>query len=80
MAKSNFPPDFKKKYEQWQKIKDEPAEQKLDRTNKVVIHDKSPTSPSAEKKIRGRPLQQQTIQVITWGFQIRLHSWLEPAL
>ena len=63
MAKSNFPPDFKKKYEQLQKIKDEPAEQKLDRTNKVVIHDKSPTSPSAEKKIRGRPLQQQTIQV-----------------
>jgi hypothetical protein len=25
MAKSNFPPDFKKKYEQWQKIKDEPT-------------------------------------------------------
>ena len=25
MAKSNFPPDFKKKYEQWQKIKDEPG-------------------------------------------------------
>ncbi len=25
MAKSNFPPEFKKKYEQWQKIKDEPG-------------------------------------------------------
>jgi hypothetical protein len=25
VAKSNFPPEFKKKYEQWQKIKDEPS-------------------------------------------------------
>ena len=71
MAKSNFPPDFKKKYEQWQKIKDEPA----GGTNSAPINQpnvsssivgkiphNSATSPASEKKIRARPLAQPTIQ------------------
>ena len=37
MAKSNFPPEFKKKYEQWQKIKDEPGGIAMTSSNQVPI-------------------------------------------
>ena len=80
VAKSNFPPDFKKKYEQWQKIKEEPSTsaQQTDQAtgsgsgggatgtsgsgSKLPEKSMATTSPSSEKKIRARPLQQQTIQ------------------
>ena len=78
VAKSNFPPDFKKKYEQWQKIKEEPSTsaQQTDQATgsggvasttsgsgaKLPEKSMATTSPSSEKKIRARPLQQQTIQ------------------
>ena len=68
---TNFTPDFKKKYEQWQKIKDEPLEQQRANmafggnasTGNVNKTSASATSPSSEKKITARPLQQKTIQV-----------------
>merc|ERR1712173_74420 len=68
MAKSNFPPDFKKKYEQWQKIKDEPTVGAVAVSNQANVlspgkcPQNSATSPGSEKKIRARPLAQPTIQ------------------
>merc|ERR1739838_377960 len=71
MAKSNFPPDFKKKYEQWQKIKDEPTasggaaaniQPGLSNAAAGKIPQICATSPASEKKIRARPLAQPTIQ------------------
>ena len=70
MAKSNFPPDFKKKYEQWQKIKDEPNPPLRPPQN-------SATSPAIEKKINARPLKQQTIQEqdLKPEFRLKVAEW-----
>ena len=76
MAKSNFPPDFKKKYEQWQKIKDEPNAivTGASASNKVPP---SATSPNTEKKINARPLKQQTIQEqdLKPEFRLKVAEW-----
>ena len=70
MAKSNFPPDFKKKYEQWQKIKDEP-------NPPIRPQQNSATSPAIEKKINARPLKQQTIQEqdLKPEFRLKVAEW-----
>ena len=91
MAKSNFPPDFKKKYEQWQKIKEEPSVPPTEQASGGggasaisgsgvggKIPEKSiATSPSSEKKIRARPLQQQTIQEqdLKPEFRLKVAEW-----
>ena len=91
VAKSNFPPDFKKKYEQWQKIKEEPpsvppTEQTGSASGggatsgsggKIIPEKSIATSPSSEKKIRARPLQQQTIQEqdLKPEFRLKVAEW-----
>jgi len=83
VAKSNFPPDFKKKYEQWQKLKDEPGGGAASAApvataaglNGAKIQ--TSTSPGSEKKIRARPLQQQTIQEqdLKPEFRLKVAEW-----
>ena len=75
MAKSNFPPDFKKKYEQWQKIKDEPNP--TIRNNLPQQASNSATSPTIEKKINARPLKQQNIQEqdLKPEFRLKVAEW-----